>query len=409
MNNPNHPAIAIIGAGISGLSAALALSQKGFTRIELFERADRLEEVGAGIQLGPNAVRALRNLGVGEPLGKCADNSAWGYLREGESNRLLSRLPLSEYSEKQYALPSYQVLRSDLHSILLDQVTEAGVTVTTGKKVVRINSNDPGIAAELHFDTGGIRQADLVIGADGINSVLARQMYPDYPNYFSGVACWRTLIDNQDSDAARIHSMSVWVGEGKHLIAYPVANSTRVNLVGVVARQSWEFPEQVQGSTTEDWLRAYEGWAPDALRLIAKAQAPRFWGLFERPVLPAWSKANCVLIGDAAHPMLPSLAQGAAQGIEDAIVLAELLAEALEEAMTEPSSKFKTAPEQVLGQLYRRRHERVERVQASARWNLDYFHQPKGFYRLCRNLAMQLAGPIGTELIARRYHWLYRQ
>lgn len=392
-----HLKIAIVGAGISGLSAALALSLKGFTRVELFERTAVQSEVGAGIQLGPNAVRALRHLGLGESLDNCADNSAWGYMREGATNRLLTKLPLSEYSKKVYGVPSYQILRSDLHGLLSNQVLQAGVILHIGKKVLRVDNKDK--TAELHFDDGHIETADLVIGADGINSVLANQLYPDYPSFFSGFVCWRALVDTQSADIERVSSMSVWTGTGKHLVAYPVAGSTQLNLVAVMARENWDFPSQVQSSSTEEWLQAYDDWAPDVLQLVSKAKEPQLWGLFERQKLPSWSQKNCVLIGDAAHPMLPSLAQGAAQGIEDALVLAKLLSDTQSTDMLE----------ELCDQFYRLRHKRVERAQASAHWNIDYFHQPESIFRSCRNLAMRLSGPIATELIAKRYHWLYQE
>ena len=388
--------IAIVGAGISGLSVALALSQRGFANIELFERANSPGEVGAGIQLGPNAVRSLHKLGLGEPLAKSSDSSAWGAMREGETNRLLARLPLSEYSQKVYGVPSYQILRSDLHALLLAQVSRLGIALHTGRGVV--GSDHHNGKAELNFSDGNAIRAGLVIGADGVNSTLASQMYPDYPVYFSGFACWRATIDQQAVVEAPGNSVSVWTGSGKHLIAYPVAGSTRLNLVGVTARENWNFPAQIQPSGAGEWQKEYADWAPEVLALIRRAGDVQLRGLFERPRLPAWGRDNCILIGDAAHPMLPSLAQGAAQGIEDALLLAELLSRTQGEGFAEIGHKF-----------YRLRRGRVERVQESARWNIRYFHRPGSVFRTCRNLAMRAAGPIATRLIARRYHWLYRE
>lgn len=396
------------------MSTALALSRKGFTHIEIFERAPAIAEVGAGIQLGPNAVRALGLLGLTSNLEKFSDSAACGYMYEGETDRVLAKLPFSDYALQKYGVPSYQLMRSDLHSLLLSEVLKTSVEFQTGKELVTTCLK--GDEVELCFTTVQGEEehstADLVVAADGIGSVIANQHYPDYPVSYSGFACWRALVqrdclDNKWSGSRLnpklLNSVSVWAGSDKHMVAYPVANSSMLNLVALTAFKDWNSPLRVQKSNKADWLKDYSDWAPDILSIIDKVEDTQLWGLFTRSVLPHWYKDRCLLIGDAAHPMLPSLAQGAAQGIEDAVMLADILSREL------PSrSQNKTGLDDLCNEFYKLRHARVERVQRSARWNMNYFHHPKGVYRSIRNTTMRAAGSITTGLIGSRYHWLYR-
>ena len=398
--------IAVIGAGIAGLSTALALSRRGFKNVTIFERAEQLTEVGAGIQLGPNAVRVLTELGLQDCLAHRSNAAAHGLMMDGKTAKVLAKLPFSQYSESVYGVPSYQILRADLHRILLDEVTAAGISIHVGKECIRAVDDLEGV--QLEFADGDVYKAELLIAADGIRSQITDQIYPDYPIYFSGYVCWRGLIDRTELPESIaedwFNAVSLWTGSDKHLVTYPVARSQKLNLVALAARERWDYPAPVQASSARDWCRAFDGWAPEVLSVIARAKEAQLWGLYERPALPGWSNNRCVLVGDAAHPMLPSLAQGAAQGIEDALCLADLLAPAPAHASAQGNIDLAA----VGYQFYQQRYKRVERVQSSARWNINYFHRPEGPLRSIRNTAMRVAGPITTSLIARRYHWLYR-
>ena len=388
--------IAIVGAGITGLTAALALSKKGFSQVRVFERAEVLSEAGAGIQLGPNAVRELGKLGLAETLEAVSDSCQWGELRQGSDNRFLAKLPFSEHSKRAYGAPCYQILRTDLQHLLHQQVLAAGVTIEVGRQLTSCQQKP--YSTELYFADGRTEVVDLMIAADGIDSVVTRQWFPDSPLSYAGLACWRTLIDSQILPGQGWQRVRLWIGEGRHLISYPVANSSKLNIVALKSLPHWSGSSRIQASHVNDWLAAFEGFCPEVMDMIAQVEQTSLWGLFERPHLPSWHSGHAVLLGDAAHPMLPSLAQAAAQGIEDAACLAELL------------SRLQTPVEieDCLARFYSTRIRRVQAVQSSARWNLNYFHQQNGVLSSVRNLLMRAGGPLTTKIIASRYHWLYR-
>lgn len=396
--------ITIIGAGIAGLSAALALKQKGFSHVHILERAESLSEIGAGLQLGPNAVRALACLGLGDQLKLVSNSCPLGEIHSGEVNKntYLGDLPLSEHSLTAYGQPCYQLLRSDLQRILYKAVTDAGVDIQLNSDVEAIEFSDD--LANIAFSDGTKRSSELVVVADGIGSKISAQIFPNQALTYSGFACWRGLIDREKLGDDWVDQVRVYTGEDRHLVAYPVANSTKLNLVATTKHPSWSFDKRARSSSTEEWLNAYSGWSDEVLDLISKVDEPQLWALYERQSLPSWSVSRAIVIGDAAHPMLPSLAQGAAQAIEDSIEFAEILgaSQAEKQQFNDPNYR-----DSLLAKLYQRRHQRVSRVQKASQWNLNYFHQPAGLYRAIRNRAMKIAGPIASRLISSRYDWLY--
>ena len=387
--------IAIAGAGISGLTAALALFEKGEKEIQLFERATELGEVGAGIQLAPNAVRLLHQLGLGDSLAKIAHSTGKGELRRAGDNQLLANLPSSEYFLKHYGLPAYQVLRADLHALLLNALEDRQIEIQLGKELAETKQFDHQV--QLVFADGSKTDADLLIGADGVGSTLSAQLFPGQPPLYAGVACWRSLLDQEKTGLTPVDKITVWTGEGRHLVVYPAGRSALLNLVAVIKQDHWEYPHRVAPSSKNQWLNAFDGCCEQVAALIEHAPESDLWGLFEQKSLPRWHKGNQVLIGDAAHAMLPNLAQGAAQGMEDAVLLAEILSGVTESAEIESA----------LAKFYLRRRERVSKVQKGARWNLDFFHQSGSPKTTLRDGLMRIGGSLTTSMIARKYHWLY--
>lgn len=387
--------IAIVGAGISGFTAALTLYEQGQKDIQIYERAAELAEIGAGIQLAPNAVRLLHQLGLADSLGQVAHCSAFGELRRAEDNQLLAALPYSDYFQRHHGLPALQLMRTDLHQLLLNAVEHRQIKIQLNKTLLKSVQTDRTV--QLGFTDGSEATVDLVIGADGVGSVLTRQLFPQHPPEYSGFACWRALIDQSKIDREPVNCVIVWAAQDRHMVAYPVGRSSQLNLVATVRKGQWPHSGRVVPSAKEDWIASFEGCCENVTALIEQAPTSDLWGFFEQRNLPCWHKGHQVLIGDAAHAMLPNLAQGAAQGMEDAMVLAQFL------AGVERPDDIQAA----LARFYEKRHSRVKRVQDGARWNLNFFHQQAGPLTAFRDSLMRLAGPLTTGLIGRKYHWLY--
>ena len=403
---------AIVGAGIGGLSLAIALARKGAENLKLYERRTAPFELGAGLQLGPNAVRLLARLGVDDPLEKAADRASWGEMYDAETGDRLAKMPLDAHSMRAYKTPTYQLHRADLHKILLAQIQSLlGADVVAYE--TEMTALDP-YAGSILFSNSSAVKADLIVGADGVDSSVRKSLFRkiddddsissalnDCAAAYSGYLAWRgvvkaSLIAKQD----RSNYLRAWIGEGKHLLAYPIRGGELVNLVGVSEVADWAYSKPVVACGSEEWLEDYSHWFESAnsipRNLIGSVDRCQKWALRLIKPLSDWGKAKVVLLGDAAHPMLPSLAQGAGQAIEDAVVLADLVA----------SGQYSS--ESIWREYQSRREKRVTRVMNSSRWNLNFFHQKKGVARAVRNRSMRLGGPITTHLIARKHRWLYK-
>ena len=311
------PSVVIAGAGIGGLACALAFARRGASACVL-ERAEAFGAVGAGVQLGPNAVRVLRGLGVGEDILRPWWPEA-ASVRDGRTGRVRLRVPLGDAGERRWGAPYLAAHRADLHEALRAACAAAGVTVRAGAAVT-------GYEQGALLTEDGPVAGELIVGADGARSVIRARMGAPAPRY-TGDAAWRALVradglpEGFVGGALPAEAVS-WTGPGRHLVTYAVRGGSLVNVVAVTARAWTEEGWSVPGDPSE--LRAaFAGWHPAVTTLLGAAEAVSLWGLFARPPLPSWSDGAVTLLGDAAHPMLPYLAQGASMALEDAWVLAE--------------------------------------------------------------------------------------
>ena len=304
--------VVIIGGGIGGLSTAVALRAIG-AHVEVFEQAQQLGEVGAGIGLQQNSQRIFRRLGLGEQVSRIASRIS-GFRLCSPDGAVLS--------SETYGPDAAQlaVHRADLVAVLAAALP-AGV-VHTGHRCTQFSQHDGSAAASL--DTGEVVEADAVIAADGIHSVLQRYVVEPTEPVFSGTVAYRGLVP-----ATRVpdwpQSLVVWGGNGKHLLAFPVRAGQQINFVGFVPadeqmRESWSAPGDPAALATD-----FAEWNPQSRRLIDQIDTTFMWGLYDRNPLTRWSNGRLALLGDAAHPMLPHMGQGANQAIEDAMALATLL------------------------------------------------------------------------------------
>lgn len=344
----------ISGAGIGGLTAALALAQRGWA-VRVLERAEAFGEVGAGIQQSPNAMRVHQALGTADALRAVSFALEAATIRDGRTGHALVRVLLGAAAEARYGAPYLHCHRADLHGVLAAACEAAGVTVERGVAAT-------GYADGALLTAGGARAGDLIVGADGARSAIRAQMFPDSMPRFTGQTAWRALVP---TDAVPPNTVppeaTSWIGEGGHVVTYLLRGGSLINVVAVREGRDWtEDGWSVPGDAGE--LRAaFAGWDGRIGAVLGAVRECYLWGLFDHPPLPRWSDGPVTLLGDAAHPMLPFMAQGAAMAVEDAWVLANAVADGDVAAG--------------LARYEARRHPRVRRVQRIADANAALFHR----------------------------------
>jgi salicylate hydroxylase len=316
------PRIALVGGGIGGLTAALALSRAGF-EAHIFEQADRLREVGAGIGLSPNALTVLRALGVNEKIRRDGFVPEAIVGRDWTTGRSVYRMPLKDAVDARYGASNVQVHRGDLLAILAATIPASRIRLNS--RCVAVESTDR--AAVLTFSGGRRQEFDLVVGCDGIGSGVRAALHGADAPRFTGNMCWRALID-----AARLPRRLIspdvtnWMGPGGHIVTYYIRAGELVNVVAVRETTNWIEESWSVRAEAAELTAAFPGVHASLRTLLEHASDCVKWGLFDRDPLRTWSKQRITLLGDAAHPMLPFLGQGAAMAIEDAYVLARELA-----------------------------------------------------------------------------------
>ncbi|MBS0426756.1 MAG: FAD-dependent monooxygenase [Proteobacteria bacterium] len=393
--------ILIAGGGIGGLAAALALAQQGH-RAEVLEQAEAFGEVGAGIQLGPNVTRRLRALGLHEGLARITARPEMLRVRSAHDGLELARLPFGDAFRRRYGAPYLCVHRADLHALLLDAVragtAAAQVGLHTDARVLRVSTRG-GEAVCAEGSRARAWEGDALVGADGLWSHVRTALVDnDPPPLATGHTAWRALVPQADLPAAlRSTRVEVWLGARLHAVAYPVRGGDWLNVVvlaetappGDVQRaQDWD-----QAASLASLQQATGRTSPQLQALLEAMPAWRAWSLHDRPPLTgAGQMANerIALLGDAAHPMLPYLAQGAGMAIEDAMALAEALKGVARAEVPAALARYAEA-----------RWARNARVQARARRNGEIFHAT-GPMRLGRDLALRLGGAKVLDV-----PWLY--
>ena len=315
------PRIAIVGAGLGGLAAALALVRQGH-EVAVYEAADGLREVGAGIVVPPNMVHVLRHLGLDGGLDAFAPrlDAAWEF-RRWDDGRVLAVQPMGDECLRQYGAPCHVAHRADLLH-LLQRALPPGV-LQLGRRCHGATLRPDGV--RLDFDHGAV-DADLAVGADGIHSVLARAVEagqaPEPPR-FSGLAALRCLVPAERAPALALRPVqTLWLGPQRHFVHYPVSGGRQVNVVAIVPAGDWRDESWTAEGSVDDLRREFAGWDGRLLQLVDAATQTRRWALYDRQPRTRWVRGALALLGDAAHAMLPFYAQGAAQALEDALVLA---------------------------------------------------------------------------------------
>lgn len=371
----------VAGGGIGGLAAAVAGTRAKAT-VRVLEQAAQLREFGAGIQLGPNVTRVLARWGLADALQPVAARPEAIVVRDAVDGRELGRLPLGAPFEQRYGAPYLTIHRADLQKLLLEAATRSGAELRTRSRVVAVAS---GRVIDLRLDSGDTLRGDGLVAADGVWSHLRAEVVEDGPATPTGHLAYRALVDQSAlPESLRSREVTAWLAPRMHVVSYPVRGGEALNVVALVEaiREQPEPGWDARGAR-EELGPALHFVAPELRTLVDAMPAWGVWSLHDRPPVSGafeMARGRIALVGDAAHPMLPYLAQGAGMAIEDADQLGAVLADAAPATLEPAFARYAQA-----------RWQRCAKVQAGARRNAHVFHAG-GALRLARNLAMRCAG-----------------
>jgi salicylate hydroxylase len=383
--------VVIAGGGIGGLTLGLALAREGIASA-ILERAEVFSEAGAGIQLGPNAVRVLQNLGVGAPLAPVVACPQAITVLDGPSGRPLARLPLGEWIAHRHGAPYWVARRADLQAALLAAVQASSlIEIVTAFEVEHFVERGAEIC--VVSKDGRRARGALLVGADGHWSTVRNRLWPSGARAltFTGMTAARALLPAQAMPCPSTEPVTgVWLAPKRHVVHYPVRSGTEIAVV-VIANDPWDGRDWSAAADRGTVLDTLALFAPQLRRVLASARDWRKWALYDHAPLEHWSQGRATLLGDAAHPVLPFLAQGGAMAIEDAATLAAVLA-------AHPGDTVG-----VLLRYERMRRQRVIRVQSASRNNGRIYHLA-GPLAVARNLVLN---NLPGARIMSRYDWLY--
>src|SRR5271155_642225 len=316
--------VAIVGGGIGGRAAALALIRRGIDA-DVYEQAGELRELGAGVQISANGTRVLYALGLKDALEKVQVLPAGKAIRLWNSGQSWKLFDLGLESVERYGFPYITIHRGDLHQAIAQALLKAK------PGAIHLNRKCVGLAqmadrVELRFASGAPVTVDIVIGADGVHSVVREHLFGAAKPEFCGIIAWRGVVPMERVPQTISRTIGTnWVGPGGHVVHYPLRGGTLLNVVALRENTDWSVEGWNVPGTTDEVLNDLRGWHPDLHELFRNVDVPYKWALALRPIMDAWSKGRCTLLGDACHPMVPFLAQGAVMALEDALVLARAI------------------------------------------------------------------------------------
>ena len=376
--------VTVLGAGIGGLATALALSRRG-AKVRVLEQSREIAEVGAGLQITPNGVAVLDALGLGEKLRQCGLAASAIELRDFAKGALVVRLDLARHAGDQ----TYLLLhRADLIGVLASAADRAGISIKFDHQVDDVSQDESGI--RITCKNGHIEDSQLVIAADGLRSRLRAVLNGDQAPFFTRQVAWRAIVPS----TTELHRVvTVHMGPGRHIVSYPLRGGAMANIVAVQERADWADEGWHHPGDPDELRRAFADFCPPVRGLLEKVTEVNLWGLFRHPVARRWHEARCALVGDAAHPTLPFLAQGANLALEDAWVIASCLAR-------EPIAK-------ALATYQLRRQARVTKVIAAANANARNYHLRNPAARLVAHTLLRVAGALAPAQVLNRFDWIY--
>ncbi len=380
--------VTVIGAGVAGLAAARALASRG-ARVTVLEQADKIREVGAGLQISPNGAAVLRALGLQAALDKASMRAEAVELVDGITGDGVTRLDLARLRPDQ----GYHFLhRADLIDLLLQAALEAGVTLRLLNRIASVDLS--GARPTVLLESGDRIETSLLIGADGLHSRLRLALNGAEKPFFTGQVAWRATVPAEPGAKA---VAEVHMGPGRHLVSYPLRGGTLRNIVAVEERKRWAEESWTLRDDSMDLRLAFAGFSPRVKGWLEQVEDPWLWGLFRHQVAGTWARpmgqGGAVILGDAAHPTLPFLAQGASMGLEDAWLLAEALAR--HDTVAAALLAYQTA-----------RKPRCTRIVAAANANARAYHL-SGLPKVIGHTGLRLLGKVAPATMLGRFDWLY--
>ncbi len=385
------PPVLIAGAGLGGLTAGLALMQRGH-RVRIYEQATDLREIGAGVQLGANGTRLLISLGLEEAMLKVVCVPMGREFRLWSTGQAWMPFDVGEESVQRFGAPYWMLHRGDFHAVLLDAVRRADPdAVQPGKACVGFEQTTSRVT--LLLANGERVEGEVLIGADGVHSRIRQQLFGDGKAQFTGIMVWRGLVPMEKLPPHQRRLVgNNWIGVGGHVVTYPLRRGELLNFVAAIERDDWRVESWTEPGTREECLRDLAPWHQDIHNIVHAIDIPYKWALLGREPLEHFAQGRVCVMGDAAHPTLPFLAQGANMALEDGIILARLL---------------DTCPD-VPSALVRYENARLERTARIVRGSSDNtkrFHNPA--LGSAEGAAEYIEREFEVSKVRARYDYLY--
>ena len=382
--------ILIAGGGIGGLTAALALLRRGFD-VEVYEQANELKEVGAGLQLSANGNRVLYELGLGDDLARLSCEATSKEVRLWSTGDTWKLFDLGAASVERYGYPYFTVYRPDLLTVLAAAVrTQKLDAIRLGRRCSTFTQDGSGV--KLTTDAGDVR-GDALIGADGVHSKIRQALFGADRPEFTGIMAWRGVIPMERlPERMRRLVGTNWVGPGGHIVHYPLRAGQMMNFVGVRERADWQVESWSTAGEIDECLADFAGWHEDIQLMIRAIDVPYKWALMHRPPLSRWSAGRVSLLGDACHSTLPVLAQGAVRAIDDGFILARALAD--DKDVAHALARYEAA-----------RLARTTRIVEGANANTKRFHNPELAH--VEGARAYVDREWNEERVKERYEWLF--
>ncbi len=378
---PRTPKVAIVGAGIGGLTAAIAMHRRGI-EVGVYEQSPQIAEIGAGVSLSPNAIKAFRALGLDQHIAAIGFESDNQLVRAWDSGDILSKVFRKGVYQKEFGAPYLSAHRADLVEVLRQQLPS---------NVIHLNARCTGVetsgsTARALFADGTEIDADLIVGADGIRSAVRQSLFGRDAPRFTGSVCWRGLVPLDAFPPGTISTdLTLYMGPRSHVIHFMVRRGALINFVAHVETDAWTQESWTEECERSEVMETFAGWHEPLLRLLGSSNRYYKWALYDRDPLERWSKGRVTLLGDAAHAMLPHIGQGACMAIEDGYALAELV------------SRYPDDVTEALRQYERLRLPRTRKAVLEARARGKEMHLTSKWAQIKRNIRMALQHRLGGD------------